>query len=84
MPRTPEGWPKYLLPFDVELHTLKEGYRIITDPHRLLIPDQSWIEGMNSSQLFQPRVWALVGATGHEAGATGAGPSEKGLKVYPP
>jgi len=49
-----------LLPFDVEVHQLSSGQRMVLDTHRLLIPDVSWIDWVESSEEAKPRVWAIV------------------------
>ena len=46
------------LPFDVEVHQLASGQRMVLDTHRLLIPDVVWMDWMMSDEA-KPRVWAV-------------------------
>lgn len=46
------------LSFDVEVHQLASGQRMILDTHRLLIPDVVWMDWMESDEA-KPRVWAV-------------------------
>lgn len=49
------------LPFDVEVHQLDSGQRVVLDTHRLLIPDVAWMDWMESDEA-KPRVWGVVQA----------------------
>ena len=66
----PAGTQKTLLrlPFDVEVHQLTNGSRVVLDTHRLLIPDVVWMEWMGSDGA-RPRLWL------HEGAGTGASSS---------
>lgn len=52
--------PTPSLPFDVEVHQLPSGERVVVDTHRLLLPDLSWIHSMNDDHLMVPRIFAVV------------------------
>lgn len=49
---------KMRLPFDVEVHQLDGGHRMVLDTHRLLMPDVLWMDWMQSDEA-KPRVWAV-------------------------
>ena len=51
--------PVHPLPFDVEVHQLPSGQRMVLDSHRLLVPDVAWIDWMRESEEARPRVWAV-------------------------
>jgi len=55
---TGDELPEHPLPFDVEVHQLPSGQRIVLDSHRLLIPDIAWIDWMREDVDAMPRVWA--------------------------
>lgn len=48
------------LPFDVEVHQLESGQRMVLDTHRLLIPDVSWIKWMTSEDGTAAQAWAVI------------------------
>ena len=48
------------LPFDVEVHQLESGQRMVLNTHRLLIPDVKWIDWMWTDPAARPRVWAIM------------------------
>lgn len=50
---------EFHLPFDVEVHQLPSGERMVLDTHRLLIPDVPWVQWMKSSEEAMPRVWVV-------------------------
>jgi len=52
-------YPLHPLPFDVEVHQLPSGQRMVLDSHRLLVPDVAWIDWMRESEEARPRVWAV-------------------------
>jgi len=54
-----ERRPWHPLPFDVEVHQLPSGQRMVLDSHRLLIPDVGWIDWMRENDEAKPRVWAV-------------------------
>lgn len=45
---TDSGIMNLSLPFDVEVHQLPSGQRMVLDTHRLLIPDVPWMDWMES------------------------------------
>lgn len=47
------------LPFDVEIHQLADGQRVVLDMHRLLIPDLRWNDWMQQSDEAAPLVQAI-------------------------
>lgn len=49
-----------LLPFDVEVHQLDDGRRIVLDTHRLLIPDVPWIDWMRTHGDSAPHIWLVL------------------------
>ena len=51
--------PLHPLPFDVEVHQLMNGKRMVLDTHRLLIPDLVWIRWMRTSAASMPKVWLI-------------------------
>jgi len=52
-------YPLHPLPFDVEVHQLPSGQRMVLDSHRLLIPDVAWIDWMGSHGDARPHIWAI-------------------------
>lgn len=48
------------LPFDVEVHQLDDGRRLVLDTHRLLLPDILWMDWASTHIDAKPRVWILM------------------------
>lgn len=46
-----------MLPFDVEVHQLGTGERVVLDTHRLLIPDMAWIQATKKDPGTSPVVF---------------------------
>lgn len=62
------------LPFDVEIHQLPSGERIVVDTHRLLMPDLHWLETFcgGTGDFGSPRVWAALEQPAGDEADTGS------------
>jgi len=56
----PEHIIEHSLPFDVEVHQMPTGHRMVLDTHRLLMPDTSWIRWMRTDPDAAPMVWVVT------------------------